>query len=145
MVFSDYRIIFIGILCFLILIVVCSGFYWFVVKISERAKAFEGYRTARTRYGGAKKVLAKKEKERKQYEKIERKNRRKAHMIHKYEDASRTIRSIYDGYCNDKKVVNVVIMKTSLGYVNKILRRDGIMSSKIVSDYGYMVKLRIEL
>lgn len=131
----DYRIVFIGILCFLILIIMFSVAYCFAISCSERARAFDSYISLRIVYGSAKKARSSKDKEQKRIA-----------TIRKYADASSVFRSIHNGYAVDKKTVTAVIWKTSLDYVTKILRKDGVKSVSITSvKNSDLLELEIEL
>lgn len=131
----DYRIVFICILCLLILIVLLSVAYWFAISCSERAKAFDSYISLRIIYGSTKKARSRKDKEQKRIA-----------TIRKYADASSVFRSIHDGYVGDKKKVTVLIYKTSLDYVTKILRKDGAKSVSITPvKNSDLLELEVEL
>lgn len=134
-VLVDYRIIFIGILCFLILIVVCSGLYWLAVSYSERARAFNDYISLRITIGGIRNVRIRIEKEQKRLA-----------TIRKYIDAYNVFRCVYDGYCNNKSTVSVVVEETSLEYVKKILQKEGVSHVSVDSGgVSGLLELRIEL
>lgn len=139
------KIMFLCILCFLATTVLCSGLYWLVVGISERARAFDDYITLRIRHGGIKKARFRKEKERKVYEKTKRKNTKRAITIDKYNDAYAVVSSVCESYSKDKNTVDVIINNTSFKYVMKILRKEGLKSYRVSSKLGTLAQIRIEL